>query len=127
MMIVPGSRRAAAAAASFSHISAAVLELDRRGSRLLEQPHGLGHLVGPAEAGVGIDHERERRGPGEHARLLDELVTGEQADVGHAEGSGREGGTREIHGVEALLLDELGGQRERHTDDAERFRRGGAP
>ena len=65
-----------------------VLELDRSRTGRLEQPHRLFHVARPAEARVGIDDHRNRDSPGEDPRLLDELVAGEQPDVGNAERAG---------------------------------------
>ena len=60
-----------------------VLELDRGGAGLLEQPHGRGDLVRAAEAGIGVDDNGDRDGAGQDSRLLDELVPRKEPNVGH--------------------------------------------
>ena len=92
---------------------ALVLELDRRGTGLLEPPHAVGHRVGAAEARVGIDDQRDFDRGSEEPRLGLELVEREDADVGHAEDARRKRSPREIDGLEPLALDEFRGQRDR--------------
>ena len=96
-----------------------VFELDRCGPRRLEQPHRLLDVLRAAEARVGIDHDRDRDGPGQDPRLFDELLAGEEADVRYAEPAGRKRRARKIDRIEARLLDEPAGQCEGGTDDAE--------
>ena len=97
-----------------------VLELDGGGSCLLQPQHTFSHGVGPAEARVGVDDERERRGRGDHPRLLHQLVERDDADIGHAKHARRQGRARQVGGLKTLPLDEPRRQRDRRPGDRDR-------
>ena len=107
-----------------SRESRLVLDLHRSRACLFQEPYGLGDVVRATEARIGVDHDRDRCGSGEDPGLLDELVTGEEPDVGHAERAGGEGRPREVDRVEARVFDELCGQCERCAHNAERLSSG---
>ena len=100
--------------------AALVFELDRGCAGRFQFQHAVGDLFRSAKPGVGIDDERNLNGRGEQPGLGHELVEREDANVGHAEHTGREGRPGEIDRLETLPLDELGGQGDRRAGDRKR-------
>ena len=97
-----------------------VFQLDRRRAGRFQPQHAVSDVVGTSKPSVGIDHQRDRDRPGQHAGLLHQLVEREQADVRNAERTGGEGRAREIDRAKSFPFDEFGGQRERRADDGDR-------
>jgi hypothetical protein len=85
---------------------ALVLELDSGGADALERAHGVPHVDRVAEAGVGIDDERQGGGIGDRPGRPREVRQGSEADIGHAEPGIGEAGAGQVDRLEAEILDD---------------------
>ena len=88
-----------------------IFELHGRRAGCFEFDDGSFDVHRLAEAGVGIDDQRQRRPACDPRRLVDQLAEGEQADVGQSQRPGRKRGSREVSGLEARSFDEPRRQR----------------
>ena len=88
-----------------------VFQLDRVGAGTLERAHGVPHVEGAAETGVGVDDDGQLDRVARRGRVLHQVGQADKAEVGHAiEGIG-DACTGEVHRLEAELLDEARAQR----------------
>src|SRR5690606_13817962 len=88
-------------------------ELDGAGAGPLEGAHGVADIEGIAEAGVGIDDDRQLHRVTYGRRVLDDLRQPDEAEVGQPQIGVGKAGTGEIDGLEVEVGDNAGRQRVR--------------
>ena len=91
----------------------AQLVLDLHGARAgaLQRADRVAHVQRVAEAGVGVDHDRQLHRIADRRRVLGDLRQADEAEVGQAEKRVRQPRAGQIDGLEAELLDDARRQR----------------
>ena len=82
-----------------------VFDLDAGGTRPLQHAHRAGHVDRVAEAGIGVDQQRQVDRVGDRGCRVRDLGQRRQPDIGRAQMHIGDAGARDIAGLEALLLD----------------------
>ncbi|MCY1238474.1 hypothetical protein D9M72_512150 [compost metagenome] len=88
-----------------------VLELDAVGARALQHAHRVAHVQRVAEAGVGIDDQRQVHGVADARRVVGDLVQAHEALVGQAEPHVGDARAGDVNGFEAQVFDDARRQR----------------
>ena len=88
-----------------------VLELDGIGAAALEHLDGAADIDRIAEAGVGIDDQRQRDNVAHRADVAGEFGQRDQADIRHAERRIGDAGAGDINRLEADILNDARGER----------------
>ena len=97
-----------------------VLELDRVGAGALQHLDRAGGVDRVAEAGIGIDDERQGDGFAHGGDVLGELGEGQQPDIGRAQEAVGDARAGDIGGGKAQLLDDARRDRVRRTRHQDR-------
>jgi hypothetical protein len=104
-----------------------VLELDAVGARALQRAHRVPHVQRIAEAGVGIDDQRQVHRVADARRVVGDLGQAHEGLVGQAEPHVGDAGAGDVDRLEAEVFDDAGRQRverARHHHAAARLGQG---
>ena len=88
-----------------------VFELDGIGAGALQCLDGAADIDGIAEAGIGVDDQRQRHGIADGGDIVGKLGHRDQADIRHAEIGIGDAGAGDIDRLEADILDDPRRQR----------------